>query len=74
MNLCFILNKKILLAFLSFIQWQEYKTMPMLIEDKTVTGMGSFVALSFAYYSYISKLSFISILTFYFTPRHSENI
>ena len=48
--------------------------MPMLIEDKTVSGTGSFVALSFAYYYYISGLGFISILTFYFTPTHPENI
>ena len=48
--------------------------MPMLIEDKTVSGTGSFLASSFAYYCYISRLGFISILTFYFTPRHSENI
>ena len=48
--------------------------MLMLIEDKTVSGTGSFVALSFAYYYYASRLDFISILTFYFSPRHSENI
>ena len=48
--------------------------MPMLTEDKTVSGTGSFVALSFANYYYISRLGFISILTFYFTARHSENI
>ena len=47
--------------------------MPMLIEDKTV-GTRSFVVLSFADYYYISRLGFISILTFYFTPRHLENI
>ena len=34
--------------------------MRMLIEDKTVSGTGSFVALSFTYY-YISRLGFISI-------------
>ena len=48
--------------------------MPMLIEGKTVSGTGSFVALYFAYFYYISRLSFISISTFYFTLRHSENI
>ena len=48
--------------------------MPMLIEDKTVSGTRSFVALSFTDYYYISRLGFISIVTFYFTPRHSENI
>ena len=48
--------------------------MPILIEDKTVSGAGSFVASSFAYYYYICRLSFISILTFYFTPRRSENL
>ena len=48
--------------------------MTMLIEDKTVSGTGRFVASSFIYYYYISRLGFISILTFYFTPRHSENI
>ena len=48
--------------------------MPMLIENETVSGTGSFVASSFAYYYYIGRLGFISILTFYFTPRHSENI
>ena len=47
--------------------------MPILIEDKTVSGTGSFVASSFTYY-YISRLGFISILTFYFTLRDSENI
>ena len=47
--------------------------MPMLLEDKTVNGTVSVVALSFAYYCCISRLGFISILTFYFTPRHSEN-
>ena len=44
----------------------------MLIEDKTVSGTGSFVALSFAYYYYASRLGFISILTFYFSPRLRE--
>ena len=48
--------------------------MPMPIEDKTVSGTGSFVALSFANYYCISRLGFISVLTFYFTPSHSENI
>ena len=48
--------------------------MPMLIEDKTVNDRESFVASSFAFYYYISRLGFISILTFYFTPRHWENI
>ena len=48
--------------------------MPMLIEDKTVSGTGNFFVSSFAYCYYISGLGFISILTFYFTPRHSENI
>ena len=40
----------------------------MLIKDKTVSGTGSFEAFSFTYYYYISRLGFISILTFYFTP------
>ena len=48
--------------------------MPMLVEDKTASGTGSFVALSFANYYYISRVGSISILTFQFTPRHSENI
>ena len=48
--------------------------MPMLIEDKTVSGTGSFVVSSFANYYCISRLGFISILTSYFTPRHLENI
>ena len=48
--------------------------MPILIEDKIVRGTGSFAASSFAYYCYISRLGFTSILAFYFTPRHSENI
>ena len=48
--------------------------MPMLIEDKTVSCTGNFVVSSFAYYYYISRLGFISIVTFYFTPGHSENI
>ena len=48
--------------------------MPMLTEDQTVSGTEWFVASSFAYYHYISRLGFISILTFYSIPRHSENI
>ena len=48
--------------------------MRMLIENKTVSGTESFAVLSFANYYYISRLGFMSILTFYFTPRHSENI
>ena len=48
--------------------------MPILIEDKTLSGTGSFVASSFACYYFISRLDFISILIFYFTPSHSENI
>ena len=48
--------------------------MPMLIEDKTASGTGSFAASSFAYYYYISRLGFISILNFCCTLRHSENI
>ena len=38
--------------------------MPILIEDKTVSDTGSFVASSFTYYDYISRLGFISILAF----------
>ena len=38
--------------------------MSILIEDKTVSGTGSFVAWSSACYYYISRLGFISILTF----------
>ena len=45
----------------------------MLFEDKTVSDTGSSVSSSFVYY-FISRLGFISVLTFYFTPRHSENI
>ena len=48
--------------------------MSMLTEDKTVSGTGRFVASYFAHFHYISTLVFISILSFYFTPRHSENI
>ena len=48
--------------------------MPMLIKDKTVSGTESFAASSFAYYYYVSRLSFISVLTFYFTLRHSDKI
>ena len=48
--------------------------MLVLIEDKTVSGTGSFVAPYFTYYYFISGLGFISSLTFYFTPRHSVNI
>ena len=48
--------------------------MSILIENKTVSNTGIFVASSFAYYYYINRLGFISILTFYFTPRHSEDI
>ena len=100
MSLCFILNKKILLAFFHCVKnvriwsysgpifptypriWTEYEeitqcfplcnaeSMPVLIEDKTLCGMGSFVASYFAFYYYSSRLSFILILTFYFTPRH----
>ena len=39
MNLCFILNKKILLVFLSFIY--NGNNMPTLIENRTVSGMGN---------------------------------
>ena len=42
--------------------------MPVLIEDKTLSGMGSFVASYFAFYYYTSWLSFILILTFYLLP------
>ena len=48
--------------------------MSILIEHKTVSGNESFVASSFACYYYIARLGFIYILTFDFTPRHSENI
>ena len=46
----------------------------MLFEDKTVSDTGSSVSSSFVYYYFFSRLGFISVLTFYFTPRHSENI
>ena len=71
MNLYFILNKKILLAF--FPSYND-KDMPVSIEDKSLSGTESFVASSFACYYYITRLGFVSILTFYFTPRHSANI
>ena len=48
--------------------------MLILIEDKTVSSTGIFVASSFAYYYYISRLGSISILAFYFTPTHSGNL
>ena len=48
--------------------------MPVSIEDKTLSGTEHFVASYFAFYYYISRLGFILILTFYFTPRHPENI
>ena len=38
--------------------------MPILIEDETVSGTGSFVASYFAFYYVISRLGFISILGF----------
>ena len=37
------------------------KNMPVLIEEKTVSGVGSFVARYFVFYCYISRLGFISI-------------
>ena len=37
--------------------------MSFLIEDKTVSSTGSFVASSFGYYYYVSRVGFISILT-----------
>ena len=40
--------------------------MPMLIEDKTVSGTGSFVASSFAYHYYISRLG-LGLFRFYLT-------
>ena len=61
-------------SFWLFFRLYNNKNMPILIEDKTVSSTGIFVASSFAYYYYISRLGFISILTFYFTPRHSEDI
>ena len=42
----------------------------MLIEDKTVSGTVSFVSFSLTHYYYISRLGIISILIFYFTPKH----
>ena len=60
--------------------WTEYQeitqcfplcngeSMPVLIEDKTLCGMGSFVASYFAFCYYTSRLSFILILTFYLLP------
>ena len=38
--------------------------MPMLIEDKTVSGTGSFVASSFVYHYYISRLG-LGLFRFY---------
>ena len=55
MNLSFILGKKILLLFLSFIEWQEY-------------GTGSFVASYFLFCYFISGLGFISLLDFILLP------
>ena len=43
--------------------------MPVLIEEETVSGTGSFFASSFAYYYYIGRLGFISILTFLFYSK-----
>lgn len=37
------------------------KNVPVLIEEKTVSGVGSFVARYFVFYCYISRLGFISI-------------
>ena len=50
------------------------KSKTVLIEDKTLNGTGSFVASYFIFCYYISTIGFISILTFYFTPTHQENI
>ena len=43
--------------------------MPVLIEDETLSSTGSFVTSYFAFYYYISRLGFISILTFILLPR-----
>ena len=56
-------------SFWLFFPLYNEKNMSIVIEDKTVSGTGSFVASSFAYYYYISRLGFISVLTFYFTQR-----
>ena len=45
-----------------------------LIKDKNASGTGSFVVSCFTFYYFISRLGFISLLAFFFTPRHSENI
>ena len=44
------------------------KNMSVLIEDKTVSGTGSFVVSYFAFYFYISRFGFISILAFILLP------
>ena len=64
----------IMKSFLIFFPLYNEKNMPMLIGHKTVRGTGSFIASFFAYCYFIGRLDFISILTFYFTPMHSENI
>ena len=43
--------------------------MSVLIEDKTVSGTGNFVASYFTFYYYIRRLGFISILAFRFYSK-----
>ena len=42
--------------------------MLVLIEGKTVNGTGSLVPSNFAFYYYISRLGFVSILAFIILP------
>ena len=44
------------------------KCQPALNEDKTVSGTGSVVASYFAFYCYLIRLGFISILAFILLP------
>ena len=44
------------------------KCQPVLNEDKTVSGTGSVVASYFAFYCYLIRLGFISILAFILLP------
>lgn len=45
--------------------------MSVLVEGKTISSTGSFVASYFEWYCYISRLDFISILAYFYsqTPR-----
>ena len=56
-------------SFWLFFPLYNDKNMPVLIEDKTLSSTGSFVTSYFAFYCYISRLGFISILTFILLPR-----